>query len=111
MSKTKNLSTTSTGSVKGTNLHWEEIEKKGYTEGKAHYNKKYSVKRELLKLWKDSYCGERYKIITIQLRSVGMRDSDIFIALTSDPYSLIIKLICAEYKLDYQEVLNTLKRL
>lgn len=105
------ISAFNAGSRKSTDLHWEEIENNGYTEGKAHYEKKYSAERELRKLWKDSYCGERYKIITIQLRSVGMTDSDILVAITCDPHALIIQLICERYKLDYQEVVNTLKRL
>ena len=111
MSKIKNNSASNAGPKKGTDLHWEEIEKKGYTEGKATYNKRFTVRREIERLCRDSYCGDRNRVITIQLRAVGMKDRHILVCLTSEPNAFIIKVICADYNLDYDEVVKTLKRL
>lgn len=78
---------------------------------KARYKKHFSAERELNRMRKDSYCGEKYEVIIIQLRSLGVSTLNIWIMLNSDPYSVVVKGICEEHNLDYIEVRNTLIRL
>lgn len=97
MSKIWNNSASNAGPKNGTDSHWEEIEKTGYTEGKAHYNKRFAVRRALERMCRDSYCGVRYSILISSFRTIGVANIDIYLLLNATVGSETVNFVCNSY--------------